>query len=321
MIGEQKKTNKLLIFVLCSLLLHFLILLIFLSLPKTKNNFFEEKEEKKVVWIDPAMLGQIVDIDKPTVEKKPSQADKLAQYDSSVKKEQVAPTVKYPPKASIRPSKKGIAEKQTAKKSEAAPKEARTEKKEVKSAEEKKLPSPKPVLPQEKENKDLSLKPQDLAKTIAKPEAPKFTSPPSLDFKSLDSGLAYGRNGSSSSQEFLPDYTIGGKTYLNALKMQEVSYFVKMKRILKLRWNPIPPVRNYLMNEKSKVSRIQCVVGVSLDENGKILNMFMIKSSAVGGYDREVLQTFKDSSPFSKPPEKYLKNGELNMHWTFTVYL
>lgn len=312
MIGEQKKTNKLLIFVLCSLLLHFLILLIFLSLPKTKNNFFEEKEEKKVVWIDPSMLGQIVDIDKPAVEKKPAQADKLAQYDSSVKKEQVAPTVKSPTKASIRPSKKAIAEKQTAKKSEAPPKEARTEKKEVK---------PSPLLPQERENKDLRLKPQDLAKTLTKPETPKFTSPPSLDFKSLDSGLAYGRNGSSSSQEFLPDYTIGGKTYFNALKMQEVSYFVKMKRILKLRWNPIPPVRNYLMNEKSKVSSIQCVVGVSLDENGKILNMFLIKTSAVGGYDREVLQTFKDSSPFSKPPEKYLKNGELNMHWTFTVYL
>ncbi|MBF0492834.1 MAG: TonB family protein [Deltaproteobacteria bacterium] len=269
-------------------------------MPKSKTNLFEEKKDKKVVWIDPAMLGQIVDIDKPALSKKPEKANKLAEYDSSVKKEQVAPTVRSTPKKAVSPSKRILTEKEknTAKPNpEEAPKET------------------------PKQPKDLSLKPQDLAKNFTKPEAPKLNSAPSLDFKSLDSGLAYGRTGTSSSQEFLPDYTLGGKTYLNAMKLQEISYFVKMKRILKLRWNPIPSVRNYLMNEKVKVNRIECVVGISLDPDGKTSHLFIIKGSGVGSYDREVLQTFKDSSPFSKPPEKYLKNGELNMSWTFTVYL
>ena len=69
------------------------------------------------------------------------------------------------------------------------------------------------------------------------------------------------------------------------------------------------------------MGKIECVIGVSLDASGKIAELFVIRSSGMGGYDEEALQTLRDSSPFSSPPSEFMKSGQLRMSWTFTVYL
>lgn len=182
---------------------------------------------------------------------------------------------------------------------------------------------------------NYKLRPEDISPNLMRPPSekkpslpplasrsgePRASSSPNLNFRSFGSGLSYGR-GASAPQEYYPDYTLGGKTYLNVMKMQDVGYFARMKRILRMRWNPIPSVREYLMSTKSARQKIDCVIGVGLDESGRIKELLVIRSSGVGAYDREALQTIRDSSPFSSPPANYLKEGILRMSWTFIVYL
>ena len=64
------------------------------------------------------------------------------------------------------------------------------------------------------------------------------------------------------------------------------------------------------------------VWGVSVDKNGKITKIIMLRRSGNSPYDAEARRTIKVSAPFSKPPGHLLqKDGQLHMAWTFVVYL
>ncbi len=300
-------------FILFSLLLHSLIGFIVHWLPSYTSRITEKKEETKVVWIKPEVISppkEIADIEKPLVEKKPNQSRFTGQYNSSVKEEMVARPKPKPKVIKENPS------------STDSPKQKFTKNSFPKST------SPQPIAPVEKpeeskENSeksitpDLSLKPRDLLPKEEKP-APKTPDP-----SPSGTGLTLGRPSAPDlfQHDYYPDYKVGGKTYLNVEKMGDAAYIAKMKRILKMRWSPIASVRNYLTINRVSIGKIECVLGVEMDESGKIANLIVIRSSGVPGYDQEALQTFRDSSPFSTPPYEYLKEGAFRMSWTFTVYL
>ena len=64
------------------------------------------------------------------------------------------------------------------------------------------------------------------------------------------------------------------------------------------------------------------VVGVSLNQNGELVDLIVIRPSGIETYDKEGLRTVKASSPFSAPPGNLLaSDGMLHMAWTFIVYL
>lgn len=121
-------------------------------------------------------------------------------------------------------------------------------------------------------------------------------------------------------EDFYPDYKHGEHTYLNVLRYPEVEYFVRLKRMFKMTWNPTP----VLQRELTSVSRgsVSVVMAVSVNRTGNIAELFVLKSSGLAGYDNEALRTIRASSPFSSPPNKFLKDdGMLRMSWTFIVYL
>ncbi len=322
-IEKQKKT--ILIFVVLSLLLHLLVGLFFLWMPKNENALNAQKPESQVVWVKPQteIPQQIADIEKPLQEKRPDKAKYAGQYDSSVKEEQVAKpkpkpkVIKENPLSGEGPSQpKRLAQKPSPK---TTPAEKAPQKTAQKSPPKKQMQPPEKSEIEKAEPKeyDLALKPEDVLPKEVRPrqESHQPSSP--------SPALEYGKGGAPDlfSHDYFPDYKVGGKTYLNVMNLQDVGYFVKLKRILKMRWNPIPPVREYVMSGHISAGKIECVVGVALDSTGNIAEMIMIRSSGIGGYDQEVLQTFRDSSPFSSPPTAYLKDGQLRMSWTFTVYL
>jgi hypothetical protein len=320
---KRKESRTLFLFILLSILLHFLLGGVFYLIPKQISMREKPKEETQVVWVKPEFFQnnptEIADIEKPAVEKRPEKSRFAGQYDSTVKEETVArpkpkPKViqENPFSGEARPSPK------IAKRTEPSPSEEKIEKPEAKKEEPEKTELEKP---RNLDLGDLALKPQDVLKEKKKEiEKPKQEA---LDLTKLGPGLEYGRPGGPDmfQHDYYPDYKIGGKTYLNVMKVQDVAFFVKMKRILKMRWNPIPVVRDYYYSNHLTVGKIECVIGVSLNEMGGITELLVIRSSGLNGYDEEAMQTLRDSSPYSSPPASFMKDGQLRMSWTFTVYL
>ncbi|MDP2599916.1 MAG: TonB family protein [Deltaproteobacteria bacterium] len=131
-----------------------------------------------------------------------------------------------------------------------------------------------------------------------------------------------GSPGEAPPDDFYPDFKRGNRTYLNVLRFPEVAYFVRLKRAFKLTFDPYSPLREaYYANQISR-GNIETVLGVSVDAQGNLAELFVFRSSGIESYDRETLRTIKASSPFSAPPQKLLdKDGVVRMSWTFTVYL
>lgn len=123
-------------------------------------------------------------------------------------------------------------------------------------------------------------------------------------------------------EDFYPDFRRGSHTYLNVLRFPDVQYFVRLKRVFKMTWNPEPPLRIAAFNTRINRGTVEAVLGVSVDRKGNLAEAFVYRSSGIGRYDEEALRTIRASSPFSVPPAKLLEgDGLLRMSWTFTVYL
>lgn len=123
------------------------------------------------------------------------------------------------------------------------------------------------------------------------------------------------------SEDFYPNYNFGAHTYVNVLRYPDVEYFVRLKRMFKQTWDPVPAVQQYMASGGARTNSIAVVLAVSVDPNGNMSELFVIKSSGSGQYDQEALRTVRANAPFSAPPEKLLKENLLRMSWTFVVYM
>lgn len=120
--------------------------------------------------------------------------------------------------------------------------------------------------------------------------------------------------------DFLPNYTIGNRTYLNTLANPNIAYFVELKRKFKLTFNPVPALRAHI-NEISR-GKIDVILGVSVNAQGNIADLIIIRTSGIQAYDQEGIRTVRASSPFTSPPSNLLAPDQLlHMAWTFSVYL
>jgi TonB family protein len=143
--------------------------------------------------------------------------------------------------------------------------------------------------------------------------------PSSNDGTAVSSG-----DGSFSSvpEDFYPDYKKGDHTYINVLRYPDVEYFVRLKRMFKMTWDPVTALRRDVSALSVSRGIVSCVVAVSVDKGGSLSELFVLKSSGIANYDSEAIRTVRASSPFSSPPEKFLKDdGLLRMSWTFIIYL
>jgi TonB family protein len=124
------------------------------------------------------------------------------------------------------------------------------------------------------------------------------------------------------SDDFYPDFKYGNRTYINVLRYPDVEYFVRLKRIFKMTWNPVPALRHDMQTMTVSRGAVSVVLGVSVDGKGELAELFILRSSGLPAYDDEALRTVRSSAPFSSPPEKFLKdNGVLRMSWTFVIYI
>ncbi len=122
-----------------------------------------------------------------------------------------------------------------------------------------------------------------------------------------------------SSGDFVPHYKVGGRTYVNALAYPHVDYYIAMKRKFQIAWNPFPSLRQN--TSKLPPHQIETVWGLTINAKGELVNLTLIQSSPIAGYDNEARRTIQVSAPFSPPSADLLKGQpSLDVAWGFVVY-
>jgi len=292
----QRKKGTI-IFIIVSLFIHALIIFLL-------NKGFEHLAQNapkapETVWVQlPQQQPDlpIADIDKPDAEEVPDNASAQAVYNQKVKEETVA----------ANSQKSSPAKKQ-------APVNQEASKKTEAKKEEPKKEAPKEEVAK-KENNQLEKFPSQNP-SVSKQEVygKQNESPPAHIPGMPESSPA------SDGGDFLPNYKVGNRTYLNTLANPNIAYYAELKRRFRSTFNPVPALRGH-MNEIAR-GKIDVVLGVSVNSRGELTDLIVIRSSGLEAYDQEGIRTVRSSSPFSAPPAHLMENGQLNMAWTFVVYL
>jgi TonB family protein len=281
------KKKSFFLFILFSLLFH-LLLVLFLLL--TAHLAKPVPPPNQAVFVDlNKSFDNIVDIPQPKKEEKSDKAHAQALYDQKVAEEKTAPATPAhqakEPSSQNNPAKK----QQPVKEKEHMAQEA---------------PKPQP----EKEN--LLLKKPD----ESNPQEPKHVRMPGMPEETAS------QDAPSIPPEYLHDYKIGDKTYINTLGKPNLRYFVELKRRFRETFDPRQAIRSNM--GRIHQSRVDVVLGVSVNATGELSDLIIIRSSGIEAYDQEGKRTVKSSSPFSSPPAEFLTpDGQLHMAWTFIVYL
>lgn len=278
---------------LLSLLLIHLPLVVFIRSFGELGLFKRESVSKPdAVFVTLPQPREIVDLPKPKRSQKPDQARVQSAHDVSAKKETVAATSKPSQSRSVKKAESSASKAPSPKAPKKHP-EPRLESRPVS------LADALLVIQKEKDEKELK-------------ELKRFEKPEKMDLTSLQTSF-------SSGGDFLPDYKVGSRTYVNALGNPHIQYFIELKRKFRMTWNP----GSVLQHEPDlrKKGEVTTVFGVSVNNDGKISRLILLKSSGSSGFDAEAKRTIRDSSPFSRPPVFLLKEEkELHMAWTFVVY-
>jgi len=189
------------------------------------------------------------------------------------------------------------------------------------SASVKKHAVPKPVRPIVEEIKNPVETTSSLQKTLALLEDKQKQGDEKLEeaFVSSQNADPEFKSSFTSAGDYLPNYKVGNTTYINAMAHPHVAYYVAIKRKFRTAWNPFPGLRG----KKAELppGQIESVWGISIDSEGRIVNLVNIESSPIVQYDNEVRRTILSSAPFGKPPEDLL-SGDKTLHvaWSFVVY-
>ena len=354
---DEKNMRRVAFFVLLSLFLHGLLGSFFYHLQETlRAKAPPPPPEQEVVWVNPqdvmpqipVVSGanlQLADIAKPKVEQVPEKTRFASKYNSKVKQETVATKIPKHAKLESETSEdgqKGDEAKEPGPPQPAPKKVAMQQPEPTLPKEEKFEPKPLPEEPppQEAPEKkevslgDLSLKPADFKDLLHQnSKSEKDSKDKKVAMKEPSGkGVPYesplkGRPGSrgdfdSFAHDFFPDVKIGGKTYLNTAAFPDVQYFTQLKRIFRMRFNPSPPLRRHFAGNRVVVGQVSVSMAVSVSPDGRLKELFVVKSSGIPGYDEEALRTIRESAPFSAPPQKVMdKDGVLRMHWNFITYI
>ena len=343
MTEDQKNMRRVAIFALLSLLFHVLLGGFFYTMQeRMRAKAPPPPPEQEVVWVDAAALPpppipvvsganlQIADIAKPKVEKVPEKTRFASKYNSSVPEETVARV----PKNARLDSETDDDGKRGDNADLPAPK---PEKKVAMKEPEPEPPAPSELEKPEKEEPaeksvsldDLALKPTDFKDYLPKEKKDSkkvAMKEPASSKKERFELPRLGRPGAPGEpdnfvNDFFPDVKIGGKTYLNTAAFPDVQYFTQLKRIFRMRFNPSTPLRAHFAGNRVVIGKVNVSMAVTVSADGRLKELFVIKSSGIPGYDEEALRTIRESAPFAAPPAKVMEGGELRMNWNFITYL
>ncbi len=126
-------------------------------------------------------------------------------------------------------------------------------------------------------------------------------------------------------EEFFPDLKMGDRTYLSVQRNDRLQYFVRMKKIYKMTWDPIAAIRRSMVFQQIFVAELTAAVAFSIDREGNLKRAFLARSSGIPEYDQEAIRVVTASAPYEVPPDFLLamdgRPGDtLDLVYYFIVY-
>jgi TonB family protein len=288
------------------------------NIKKEKTDIPETKKEEK-------LKGQVVDIAKPDVEKKPEKSKFLSEYNSSVKKETRAD---FDDNIKTRGKK---LQKQL--ETEISGKNFESDDVYISGQKE------KPLSDKLEKIKEGKLKGFDgidgkYIKGEEQPESGVITGSEekNQEGKEYVGGRAIpkrflpymnGRDSSlmSPSNDYLEDVDKADETALNTNKYLYASYFNKIKQAVSRHWTPayvlmINDPKGHMYGSKDRYTKIIAMI----NPNGTLASIELETSSGMDFLDREAINAFKMAAPFQNPPEPLLnENNKMEIRFGFMV--
>lgn len=280
----------------------------------------EALPEKKKEEDELNKTGQIVDIAKPKIEKKPKKSKFLAEYDSSVEKETASDADPNITERGERLQKK-LAENIPQKNVDAEIDSP------VVSDESDRVSDAEKTLEKFKKGALKGFDGTDgkFAAGEEKERAGKLTGEDEID--RTGSTFVGGRripkrflpyfNGTdmalmTPSSDFLEDVKRGNETYLNTKKFLYAAYFNKMKQAVSRNWSPgaVMLINNPGGRIYGREDRFTKLL-VHISAKGELVSAKVITSSGADFLDKEAINAFKMAAPFSPPPEILLNEKKL----------
>ena len=345
-----RKSGKLIIFILLSVLLHGLFFLIKIDLSDNKNDsenlvsiryiddstgvkppatpVLPPKPEKKRE--DSKPKGQVVDIAKPKIEKKPEKSRFLSEYDSSVKQETVS--AQHDDNINVRGER---LKRQLARKAENV--NVESDENMVMPMQSADMQKPEPAKAEKIKKGELKGFEGDDGSYAAGKEKEIAGKIDARDDKDEEGRVNVGGrwipkkllpylNGSdavlmSPSNDFLEDVKKGNETYLNTKKFLYAAYFNNMKNAVSRNWSPgtaiiVNDPMGRMYGRKDRFTKLK----VFISSKGKLVKAKVITSSGVDFLDREAINAFKMAAPFAPPPEVLLnEDKQLEIQFGFMV--
>ena len=344
-----RKSGKLILFILLSVLLHGLVFLIKIDLSTDKGDdeslvsikylddsavklpsapVLPPKPEKKAE--DQKPKGQVVDIAKPKIEKKPSKSRFLSEFDSSVENETAAR--EHDDNINVRGEK---LKRQLAKKAENVNVESdenmvmplqadNSEKNEP--AKEQKIKKGELKGFEGDDGSYAAGKDKEIAGKLDAKDEKDEEGRVNVGGRWIPKKLLPYLNGSdavlmSPSNDFLEDVKKGNETYLNTQKFAYAAYFNKLKQAISRNWSPntamiVNDPTGKMYGRKTRFTRLK----VFISDKGKLVKAKVIVSSGVDFLDREAINAFKMAAPFAPPPEILLnKDRQLEIRFGFIL--
>jgi TonB family protein len=142
-----------------------------------------------------------------------------------------------------------------------------------------------------------------------KPSTPSLVPSPGA----LQNALGLG----AGSPDFLDDLDESESTGLNAKKWKFAAFFNRVKRMVAEEWHP-----DELLSRHDPSGHIDdatdrtTVLKVQLDQDGRIVDLKVARSSGVDFLDDEAMSSFRRAAPFENPPPE-LFDGERYIRFNF----
>ncbi len=127
--------------------------------------------------------------------------------------------------------------------------------------------------------------------------------------------------GSRGSDDYLPELPIGDDLSLNAREFRYWSFFQRVKEALRQRWDPAGKLR--VRDPWGKVHGVRdrvTVLAVSLDRQGRLHELRMVRTSGIGFLDDEAMRAFRSAEAFPNVPAGLVDpDGMVRFRFAFAV--
>jgi len=336
---NNSKASRLVPYIIASILIHGLLFFIKIDKPeqedklvnirflgKTNSTHKLKPDNKKITQKKENLpAGQIVDIARPEIEKKPEKNKFLSKFNSSVKKETKSRFDK-----NITQRDKKLRKKLSKKSSKlnlndtsltiSGP-DTKTLSQSIKQVKKGQLKGFKGENGSLAKGKKKEISGIINAKNKKDTEGNKTVGGHSIPKKFLPYLNGDEIYLASPSNDYLKEIDKGEETKLNTKRFIYAAYFNKIKQAISQHWTPsyvliINDPKGHIYGKKNRYTKLKVLLSV----NGSISKIHVMTSSGIDFLDREAINAFKMAAPFQNPPEVLLnKNSKLEIQFGFMV--